>query len=114
MALMNLKCIVCAVHVSHDTAFAELPTYHVAHRLELDAASHAARCTRLLHLGFIGLIKLPDGIAGMAEDPEVVSADIAELLQVGLVNSRAVKLLNECVWLDGRAGILAGGWRRGE
>ncbi len=87
------------------------PTYHVAHRLELDAASHAARRTRLLHLGFIGLIQLPDGVAGMAENPEVVSTNIAELLQVGLVNSRAVKLLDECVRLDRRAGVLAGGWR---
>ena len=50
---------------------------------------------QLLHLRLIGLIQFPDRVAGMTEDPEVVSTNIAQFLQVRLVDPRNMELLNE-------------------
>ena len=61
-------------------------TDHVAHSLELNTAGHTAGRAGLLHLRLIGLMQVPNSVAGMAEDPEIVSADITKLLEVRLVD----------------------------
>ena len=69
--------------------------HHVRHSLKLDAASHTSRSPRLFYLVLVCVVQVPDGVIRMTEHPEVVAADIRELLQVCLVYPRYVELLDE-------------------
>lgn len=51
-------------------------TYKVSHSFEFDTASHASRSSRFFYLAFVGIRKIPEGIVGVAENPEIISAYI--------------------------------------
>lgn len=49
-------------------------THKVTHSLELDTTSHTTGCARFFYFTFIRFGEDPDGVVGVAEYPEVVSA----------------------------------------
>ena len=52
---------------------------------------------RFLDMHLIGLSKDLDGVVQMAENPEIVAADVGKLLQIELVDVWAVQGINELV-----------------
>jgi len=50
-----------------------------------------------LDMHLISLSKNPDGVVWMAENPEIVAADVGKLLQIELVDVWAVQGINELV-----------------
>lgn len=116
MALTNFRCIVYG-NMSELTSLIFIyscSTYHVAHRLEFHTTRHATGGARLLDLRLICLREVPDRVAWVAEHPKVVPADVAHLLQVCLVDSRPVQLLDERVRFNRCPGSLAGRGRASE
>jgi len=59
-------------------------TNHVSHSLGFDTTGHTARCPGSLNFILITFNEIPDRVVRMAENPEVISADIGEFLKVGL------------------------------
>lgn len=85
-ALISLRCVVYEVSDKHSSGKEiPYPTYEVGHGLKLNATGHATRSTRFFYFTFVRFCQNPDRVIGMAEYPEVVSANIRKLLQVGLV-----------------------------
>ena len=73
-------------------------THKVADGLELNAASHPTWSLGFLHAALVYLREDPDGIIRVAEHPEIVSAYVRHLLQVGLVDPRNVERFDELMW----------------
>ena len=63
---------------------------HVSHSFGFDTAGHATGRPGSLDLGFVAFCEIPDRVVWMAVNPEVISADIGEFLEVGLVYPRLV------------------------
>lgn len=64
--------------------------YHVSHSFGFDTTSHTTRRPRSLDLAFVAFREIPDRVVGVAENPEVISADVGEFLKVRLVYPRLV------------------------
>jgi len=63
---------------------------HVSHSLGFDTTGHTTGRPRSLDLALVAFCEVPDGVVWMAENPEVISADIREFLEVVLVYPRLV------------------------
>jgi hypothetical protein len=72
-------------------------THQIGHGLKLDTAGHAARGSGFLDTRFIGFGKDPDGVVRVTEDPEIVATNVRELLQIALVDTRAMQGVDELV-----------------
>lgn len=85
--------------------------YHVAHGLEFDPASHAARCAWFLDARFVRFGEDPNGVVRVAENPEVVAAKVGQFLQISSVDARAMQGVDELVWRKGNLWCFRSPWR---
>ncbi len=72
-------------------------TYQVGHCFIFDAASHTTRRSGLFDACLVGIGQNPYGVIWVAEDPEVITTDVGEFLQVRPVNTRAMQGVDEFV-----------------
>jgi len=72
-------------------------TNHVSHSFGFNTSGHTARCPGSLNFILITFCEIPDGVVRMAENPEIISADIGEFLKVGLEYSGFVETVDKFV-----------------
>jgi hypothetical protein len=89
-------------------------TYQIGHSFELNTASHAARGSGFFDTRFISFGEDPDGVVRMTEDPEIVTTNVGQLLQIRLVNTRTVQGIDELVRRKGDLWRVRGSWSGGE
>ena len=89
-------------------------TNHVSHSLGFNTTGHAARCPGSLDFILITFCEIPDGVVWMAENPEIISADVGEFLKVGFEYSGLVQALDKFVRGNRDFWRLSGSWGRGK
>lgn len=88
--------------------------YHVAHGLEFDTTGHAPGGAWFLHARFVGVGEDPDSVVRMAENPKIVTTDVRQLLQIGLVDARAMQSIYKLVRREGNLWRFCSSWRASE
>ena len=76
----------------------DVVSYQVGHGFIFDAASHTAWRSGLFNACFVSVGKNPNGVIWVAEDPEIITTNVGEFLQVGLVDTRTVQGVDKFVW----------------
>ena len=58
---------------------------HISHSFSFDTTGHATRGPRSFDLVLVAFCEIPHGVVWMAENPEVISADVGEFLEIRLI-----------------------------
>ena len=84
--------------------------YHVAHGLEFDTTGHAAGGAWFLDARLVGFGEDPDSVVRMAENPKIVTTDVRQLLQIGLVDAWAMQGIYKLVRRKGNLWRFCSSW----
>jgi len=88
--------------------------YHVTHGLEFDTTGHAAGGAWFLDARLVGFGEDPDSVVRMAENPKIVTTDVRQLLQIGLVDTREMQGIYKLVRRKGNLWRFCSSWRASE
>ena len=90
------------------------PTYEIGHGLVFDPTRHTTWSTRFLGTNLIRIKQGPNGVVGVAKDPEVVTTHVGKLLEIVLVDPWNVKVFDKLVVSNWSARFLCRCRRRSE